>query len=288
MILCLIFVLCSLIGGSFSKNDDVSNIELKKLSEELFDKITTNLYDQISVNYQGKIGGTNSNDVAPERLINATSQVLESVKTIKLMRKLYNNYNLEVWKNETDTAEENAEEDEFISALLDTDVMLHAMKFLADKGFIKHDTQEFRRILKLMWFNLYPRRKNVYGSSGFEHVYLTEKKTTNKIIGLHSWVYFAEEELRGKLNYLGYTRQVLLNDKAALASVEFTYDGIRKGSSFFIGTPPEIEIALYTVCFHVKPGKSCRFYTKGKTFSIQTYVMKSQGNNLVASAYPRF
>ena len=128
------------------------------------------------------------------------------------MRKLYDNFKLEVWKAETDTVEENKEEDELISALLETEVMLHAMKFLADKGFIKRDIHEYKRILKLMWFSLYPRKKNVFGSSGFEHVYLTEKKTKNKLIGLHNWIYFAEEELSGRLNYLGYTRHVKLNE----------------------------------------------------------------------------
>ncbi|XP_033225966.1 poly(U)-specific endoribonuclease homolog [Belonocnema kinseyi] len=141
--------------------------------------------------------------------------------------------------------------------------------------------------MKLTWFRSYLRKKNVFGSSGFENVYLIEKKIHNKLIGLHNWIYFAEEELSGRLNYLGYTRYVKLNDKAVLVNVQFSFDELRKGSSFFIGTPPEVEIALDTVCFYVKPGKSCRIYTQGNTFTIQTYVKKSEGNNLVASAYPR-
>lgn len=93
------------------------------------------------------------------RFINVSSRVLESVPTIKLLRKLYDNFKLEVWKAETDTIAENEEKDELISALLQTEVMLHAMKFLADKGFVKRDIQEYRRILKLTWFRLYSVKK---------------------------------------------------------------------------------------------------------------------------------
>ena len=132
------------------------------------------------------------------------------------MRKLYDNYKVEVWEAEDDTLEENKEEDEFIFALLETKVMLHAMEFLANKGYIKNSIGEYKNVLKLMWFHLYPRKNNVYGSSGFEHVYLTEKKAKNKLIGLHNWVFFAQEELSGKLNYLGYTRHKELNDASII------------------------------------------------------------------------
>ena len=51
----------------FTQNANVSNIELRKLSEELFDKLPSTLYNQLSINYQGKTDNKNIIDMAPDR-----------------------------------------------------------------------------------------------------------------------------------------------------------------------------------------------------------------------------
>lgn len=66
----------------------------------------------------------------------------------------------------------------------------------------------------------------------------------------------------------------------------FTYGNKRKMSTIFIGTTPELEVALYTLCFFARPNKRCNVsFTKLK-FSIQTYVLHSNNKKFVASAFP--
>lgn len=69
-------------------------------------------------------------------------------------------------------------------------------------------------------------------SSGFEHVFLSEIKR-GKIIGLHNWIYFAEAEKRGQLNYKGWMKVVDLGE------VRFR--------EFWI-----VEARIYTSPFHRK------------------------------------
>lgn len=86
------------------------------------------------------------------------------------------------------------------------------MKFLEFKGFVSDDPKEHFELIKRLWFDFYPRNKNTTKtSSGFEHVFLSEIKR-GKIIGLHNWIYFAEAEKKGDLNYKGWLRNINLGN----------------------------------------------------------------------------
>lgn len=78
------------------------------------------------------------------------------------------------------------------------------MEFLEQKGSVAADRKAHFELIKRLWFDFYPRNKNTTKtSSGFEHVFLSEVKK-QKIIGLHNWIYFAEAEEKGELNYKGW------------------------------------------------------------------------------------
>lgn len=97
------------------------------------------------------------------------------------------------------------------------------MEFLERKGFVGKDSQF--DLIKRLWFEFYPRNKNVtLSSSGFEHVFLSEVKK-GKIIGLHNWIYFAEAEKRGDLNYKGWLRVI---DLGKVVSKNFLFKFILK------------------------------------------------------------
>lgn len=75
--------------------------------------------------------------------------------------------------------------------------------------------------------------------------------------------------------------------KGQIAKVRFSLNGLGKPSnSLFIGTSPELELALYTVCFSVRADQACRMSYGGKDFNIVTYSFKYRGKNLIGSAYP--
>lgn len=71
--------------------------------------------------------------------------------------------------------------------------------------------------------------------------------------------------------------------------MRLSYNQINKPTnSMFVGTSPELEMALYTLCFQVRPDGSCPLTYNGKTFNIQTYIFRYRGKDLVGSAYPDF
>lgn len=58
-------------------------------------------------------------------------------------------------------------------------------------------------VLNKIWFTVYSRGNRKMGSSAFEHIFLGEIKR-NEVSGLHNWIYFSNEEQKGRLNYLGH------------------------------------------------------------------------------------
>lgn len=67
-------------------------------------------------------------------LITVSETDLESVTSVKLIRKLYNNYELDTMTNEFVTPLEKREENDLVDTIMATPVMRHAMSFLQEKG----------------------------------------------------------------------------------------------------------------------------------------------------------
>lgn len=49
------------------------------------------------------------------------------------------------------------------------------------------------------------------GSSGFEHVFLSEVKN-GTVMGLHNWIYLSEVEKSGDLDYKGWSKKIDLGN----------------------------------------------------------------------------
>jgi len=64
------------------------------------------------------------------------------------------------------------------------------------------DVSSFKQQLYQMWFRSYTREVRD-DSSGFEHVFVGEARG-GKILGLHNWIQFSNQERQGKLDYKGY------------------------------------------------------------------------------------
>jgi poly(U)-specific endoribonuclease len=64
-------------------------------------------------------------------------------------------------------------------------------------------------------------------------------------------------------------------------------------STLMIGSSPELEIALYSICFLARPDTLCPIsgqINNGKStqYKIQTFVSKFHGRQFVGSAFPTF
>ncbi|CRK90130.1 CLUMA_CG003847, isoform A [Clunio marinus] len=263
----------------------VTDAELLTLSDSLFSKDISNPFKYVTVNYQGRTYSSATTDEASQSLLKIDDK-LYTLNTVEKMKMMFNNYEQDTSINEYVSPNERKEEDEFIDAVLGTPVMRHAMNFLTQKGIVTSDPQTHRDLLKTIWFNLYSRGMGKIGSSGFEHVFLSEVKN-GTVIGLHNWIYMSEVEKSGDLDYKGWTKKIDLGNKGQIAKVRFTLNSLNKPSnSIFIGTSPELELAIYTVCFELRADKDCRLSYGGKDFNIVTHSYRYRGKNLIGSAYP--
>jgi poly(U)-specific endoribonuclease len=77
----------------------------------------------------------------------------------------------------------------------------------------------------------------------------------DKVSGMHNWIRFYLEEKAGNIDYKGYIKprssgEAQTNSDDQILTLQFDWQGYPKmvGTSF-IGTSPEFEMAVYTMCF---------------------------------------
>ena len=58
--------------------------------------------------------------------------------------------------------------------------------------------------------------------------------------------------------------------------------------TMFVGTSPELEVALYTLCFMARPDRPCKLRYNNVPFTIQTKPLKADNVLLIDTAYPVF
>lgn len=75
--------------------------------------------------------------------------------------------------------------------------------------------------------------------------------------------------------------------KASIVKIHAKYNNIDKPvTTMFIGTSPELEMALYTVCFLTRQDRPCGVSLGGTKFNIVTHKFRYRGYDLIGSAYP--
>ncbi|KAH8245137.1 hypothetical protein KR032_005329, partial [Drosophila birchii] len=272
-------------GFQSSGNSVASDDEIRQLTEQLYAKETNSQIGNIQVNVQGRTRSIDSADEAPNPLLHVDSKALES-PTIAKMRLLFNNYEHDTLVNEHVTPNERKEENDFLDAVMATPVMRQAMQFLQQKGLVSPDPKTHRDLVKELWFTQYSRGQGKIGSSGFEHVFVHEVKD-GTIIGFHNWVYIGDEEQGGRFDYKGYMKEQDIGTKGKILKIRFSHQGLNKPvNTVFVGTSPELELALYTVCFQLRPDRTCPVSLGNSKFGIITYSWRYRGKNLIGSAYP--
>ncbi|XP_028156226.1 poly(U)-specific endoribonuclease homolog [Ostrinia furnacalis] len=270
-------------GSSGSKPTDT---ELQTLTEELLKRDVNNAAKYVTVNYQEKTTSQSTDDKAPLPLLTVAPEAW-NIPTIQKFVPLLDNYERDTLVNEHVTPQERNEENAFMDAIMATSVIRHLMNFLKDKGYVSPDPRQQRDFLKQLWFGLYSRGKGKLSSSGFEHSFVSELKN-GQVSGLHNWIYFSKEEQANRLNYLGYLKYTQLNDKGAIIKLHFNQQGVDKPvDSLFIGTSPELEMALYTVCFLTRVDDDCNVKLAGKDVKVMTHNFRYRSKNYIGSAYPQ-
>uniref|UniRef100_A0A8C4IG25 Uridylate-specific endoribonuclease n=1 Tax=Dicentrarchus labrax TaxID=13489 RepID=A0A8C4IG25_DICLA len=136
---------------------------------------------------------------------NVNENKLKNTTTFSRFTKLLDNYERSTGVAERVTTEELTEINLFLDAVLETEVMKRAHKYLVSKGQSSSNLRHFKSQLQTIWFNLYHRQRNAgLDSCGFEHVFVGETKSGTEIIGFHNWVQFYLQENSTHLDYKGY------------------------------------------------------------------------------------
>ncbi|NWY48030.1 ENDUC protein, partial [Sylvia atricapilla] len=229
----------------------VSDAELRELSEQLLAADSNRAGPgQLELNLKG----SGSDGRAP-RLFTYVSPELLARPTFSRLLALLDNYEPLTGRDELETAEEQREQEEFLDAALDTPVLQLLERFVLSKG-LYPSAEAFRADLHSMWFGLYSRSSGkALDSSGFEHVFHGEVKK-GSVSGCHNWVQLQALERTGRLEYLGYTWDGPWTGFPDVLSLRFRWDGHSKPrSSLLVGSSPEFDLALFTLCFLARPDR---------------------------------
>ena len=119
------------------------------------------------------------------------------------MNDLYENYQPDVTVTEDRTRDEMREEEALLKEMMKTKVMKKTFDFLKANELFTKSMTEFEDLLSELWFSVYSRGKRIKGSSGFEHVFLGEKKN-GAVQGFHNWLYFNHLEEMGEVSFFNF------------------------------------------------------------------------------------
>ncbi|XP_061477686.1 uridylate-specific endoribonuclease [Rhineura floridana] len=278
-------------GGFSSSDDAIANEELQQASEKLYQSDSNRAEESdIILSKQHFTSKTKEDkDQSPEPLFSYVNQEkLFSKPTYASFIKLLDNYHKKVGTGEDFTGEQLKEQDNFLKEVMNTEVMKELYRFLHNKN--RYDTEtEFVADLKKMWFGLYSRGNDDGDSSGFEHVFIGEVKK-GKVSGFHNWIRFYLLEKQEIINYFSYNYDGPWTSYPDVLGMQFNWDGFYKEvGTAFIGSSPEFEFGLYSLCFIARPGKICRLKIGGHNLGIQTYTWDKStydnGKKYLATAY---
>ncbi|XP_054632347.1 uridylate-specific endoribonuclease C [Dunckerocampus dactyliophorus] len=295
--LCGLLLLLGVVLGGVKASRLSVNQELSSLFNELWildvNRMTPGVDYNISV--QGRAGyvsqGTHVvHDHASLPLFsNVNENKMRNTTTISRLMKLLDNYEKSTGVSEQVTAEERIETNLFLDAVLETEVMKRAHRYLVTKRQSSSDVRHFKSQLHLIWFHLYYRQRNTGPDScGFEHVFVGEIKSASEIIGFHNWIQFYLQEKSTQLDYKGYkAREHDLPDQDDhVLNLQFSWHSVLKpvGSSF-IGTSPEFEMAVFTVLFLMNTERSTTVLVNIDQCQMELVVIR-HGRSL-GTAYPK-
>jgi len=243
------------------------------------------------LNLQCTTNNGNPNDCSPDPLFFYVDPSINDWEVYQLLSKLYDNYEKSPSIVEDHTAAEQQEERDLIQYIANTDVMDIAYNYLVIRGVFDGTKADWENFLYDTWFTMYDRAKATLGSSGFEHVFIGEVKN-GAVSGFHSWYHWYLLEQSGNMNYLGYwdAPQFGANfENGGGIDFTFTWDGVQKPyGGFFVGTSPELEMAVYTICLMTRPDSLCPISLWGTNVWIQTWRHYNNGQVLPGSSYPVF
>jgi poly(U)-specific endoribonuclease len=255
-------------------------------TEKLLSVDENNAASFISFNQGCKTRVGNPDDCSSAPLFTTVNGNILNRPIYQKLKALYENYNPDTLQEEDHTRAEQTEEREFLAELMKTRVIQETYAFVKQQNYFKGTQQDFSNLLNELWFSVYSRGMRIKGSSGFEHVFLGEKKE-GKVQGFHSWLYFFFLEKRNELNYLGHIKNVDLGGRGNGLAFTFKWGQEQKPfASMIIGTSPELELAIYTTCLLAKGEDKCSVSLGGQKVDVEVHTFSRPNNKkFIASSF---
>jgi len=276
--------------GGGGGDGSLSDSELIELSEMLISLDVNNAGSMIEINWGCTTTNGNTQDCSDLPLFANVDPAVQNLPTFAAFSKLFDNYLPSPGQVEDHTEAELQEELDFLQEVMNTEVMKTALQYLQDRGVFSGSETDWVDYLFEIWFKMYDRAKVTLGSSGFEHTFLGECCKNGEVGGFHNWWHYQYLEKLGEINYLGYWEQATFGPDLARGggiSFTFTWNGTSKPyGSMYLGTSPELELALYSICFLTRPDSKCHVSLDGQDVYIQTWTFNQGGVTMVGSAYP--
>lgn len=269
--------------------------DLSEAADKLWDLDINRVHPNhdYAINVQGGKKVYDKSDTARDPFFSFVDAKVLEKPTFRAFIDLLDNYVATTGTAEVVTSSERKENYDFLHQIMETGVMKYCHRLLSKKGLAPSDTKEFVSFLHNLWFGLYRRTTN-NDSSGFEHVFLGEIKN-DAVTGMHNWIQLYLEEQKGTLDYRGFIKprrkpsiQGCYVDKNAqqVVTIQFEWNNCLKNvSSSMIGTSPEFEIALYTMCFLAGEEKTivkCGPYR----MELTCYKYTSRGHKYIGTSFP--
>lgn len=273
----------------------ITDAEIKALSETLY-ALDSNKASasELIIDPQALVPGSQTSsqkDLSSGVLFQYLDEkALFSRPTYAALLAVLDNYHRMTGQTEDFSPQQLAEQEAFVKETMsNTELGRELFAFLYTKG-VYASEEAFIEDLKMMWFGLYSRNNNKLDSSGFEHIFVGEIKG-GKVSGFHNWIQFYLLEKRGQLNYYSHSFDGPWTTYPDVMGMQFMWDGyFKQVGSAVIGSSPEFDFALYSLCYITRPGKQCRLSLGGKQLIIQTYTWDNSfygdKKKFIASAYP--
>ncbi|CDW60386.1 Poly(U) specific endoribonuclease [Trichuris trichiura] len=235
----------------------------------------------IVLNFQGKTDPSEEIDRAPLPLFTRVNESLLNGPTYKALADVLTIFREDVHETEHWSEEQLKKIDHFLELMMSTNPFKIAWEFIRSRDLAPRDSEHMKSLLFTIWFGLYSRAEHSLGSSGFEHVFAGEKRDSI-VEGQHFWVRFYQLEKAGKINYKGY----IVARPELSATIHYDWGKCKKAiGGFLVGTSPEFDFSLFTLCFLTKRGsKRCRFSLEKFPFGVTSF--KIQRRPYIATTYP--
>ncbi|CAP24636.2 Protein CBG03808 [Caenorhabditis briggsae] len=292
-LLVLFPILVALVWCQKIPNFTVSNAELLALAKKLRQvDVHRARPDQIMLNYQKHTVTRDDSDSAPAKLFSRVDSSLLRKPSYELYLNLMDNFNRQTGRK---LRLENSwimswRQNQCKSCTIGSKLKVrHHNNYFERTNLLGHpiatSPQNFRFWIGQLWFSHYSRALGRPDTSGFEHVFIGEAKN-GEISGLHNWLrfYVLENNRTENFDYKGFT----VKRFNIMGALKFTWDGLLKRvGSILIGTTPEYDMALYTMCFLSRRGReTCDVELDGCPLQITSFEIMQQNKVYIGSIYP--